>query len=275
MTFHFSKQVRPKLSATKKCLNLFDLLSPGRQHVWHHKLGMNNFACSEVSWVYSKLSGTWSFERSSMFTTCWERCKAQCHRGTETAAKHSKYQMHSDNYLLVPWMLMLHHQRQLYHHLNLLQTGSPPDLWGGHCQTAPQASSRSGWKHESLVAMLLMEEILRQLIGLSHYSQSFIHPSWCRISSIKSIFQKRPIRPFSLQLCFASSALILSSFQLHSSHWLSRFHGLEISKTTWLSCTIFGLPPKLHSLHGCLFFFVKKQCTTTKTEEQWRTYKDI
>lgn len=84
MTSHFSKQVRPKLSATKKCLNLFDLLSPGRlQHVWHHKLGTNNFACSEVSWVYSKLSGTWSFERSSMFTTCWERCKAQCHRGTE------------------------------------------------------------------------------------------------------------------------------------------------------------------------------------------------
>ena len=84
-----------------------------------------------VSWVYSKLSGTWSFERSSMFTTCWGRCKAQCHGGTEAAAKHSKYQMHSDNYLLVPWMLMLHHQRQLYHHLNLLQTGSPPDLWEG------------------------------------------------------------------------------------------------------------------------------------------------
>ena len=259
MTFHFSKQVRPKLLATKKCLNLFDLLSPGRlQHVWHHKLGTNNFACSEVSWVYSKLSGTWSFERSSMFTTCWERCKAQCHRGTETAA---------------PWMLMLHHQRQLYHHLNLLQTGSPPGRWGGHCQTAPQASSRSGWKHESLVAMLLMEEILHQLIGLSHHLQSFIHPKWCRISSIKSIFQKRPIRPFSLQLCFASSALILSSFQLHSSHWLSRFHGLEISKTTWLCCTIFDLPPKLHSLHGCLFFFLKKQGTPPKKNR--RTVKNL
>ena len=37
--------------------------------------------------------------------------------------------------------------------------------------------------------MLLMEEILHQLIGsLSHYLQGFIHPRWCRISSINSIF---------------------------------------------------------------------------------------
>ena len=33
-----------------------------------------------------------------------------------------------------------------------------------------------------------MEEILHQLIGsLSHYLQGFIHPRWCRISSINSI----------------------------------------------------------------------------------------
>ena len=32
-----------------------------------------------------------------------------------------------------------------------------------------------------------MEEILHQLIGrLSHYLQGFIHPKWCRISSINS-----------------------------------------------------------------------------------------
>ncbi len=32
-----------------------------------------------------------------------------------------------------------------------------------------------------------MEEILHQLIGsLSHYFQGFIHPRWCRISSINS-----------------------------------------------------------------------------------------
>jgi len=37
--------------------------------------------------------------------------------------------------------------------------------------------------------ILLMEEILHQLIGsLSHYFQGFIHPRWCRISSINSIF---------------------------------------------------------------------------------------
>ena len=35
--------------------------------------------------------------------------------------------------------------------------------------------------------MLLMEEILHQLIGsLSHDLQGFIHPRWCRISSINS-----------------------------------------------------------------------------------------
>ena len=34
-----------------------------------------------------------------------------------------------------------------------------------------------------------MEEILHQVIGgLSHYLQEFIHPSWCRISSINSMF---------------------------------------------------------------------------------------
>ena len=36
--------------------------------------------------------------------------------------------------------------------------------------------------------ILLMEEILHQLIGrLSHYLQGFIHPRWCRISSINSM----------------------------------------------------------------------------------------
>ena len=37
-------------------------------------------------------------------------------------------------------------------------------------------------------SILLMEEILHQLISsLSHYLQGFIHPRWCRISSINSI----------------------------------------------------------------------------------------
>ena len=38
--------------------------------------------------------------------------------------------------------------------------------------------------------LLLMDEILHQLIGsLSHYLQGLIHPRWCRISSIKSMFK--------------------------------------------------------------------------------------
>ena len=37
--------------------------------------------------------------------------------------------------------------------------------------------------------LLLMEEILHQLIGsLSHYLQGFIHPRWCRIFAINSIY---------------------------------------------------------------------------------------
>ena len=38
------------------------------------------------------------------------------------------------------------------------------------------------------MVILLMEEILHQLIGsLSHCLQGFIHPRWCRISSINSM----------------------------------------------------------------------------------------
>ena len=39
----------------------------------------------------------------------------------------------------------------------------------------------------------LVKEILHQLIGsLSHYLQCFIHPRWCRISSINSIMNCPP-----------------------------------------------------------------------------------
>ena len=42
--------------------------------------------------------------------------------------------------------------------------------------------------HHFDAEVLLMEEILHQLIGsLSHYLQGFIHPRWCRISSINSM----------------------------------------------------------------------------------------
>ena len=43
--------------------------------------------------------------------------------------------------------------------------------------------------HPEYIEILLMEEILHHLIGtssLSHYLQGFIHPRWCRISSINS-----------------------------------------------------------------------------------------
>ena len=50
-----------------------------------------------------------------------------------------------------------------------------------------------------ITLLVLMEEILHQLIcTFSHYLQGFIHPRWCRISSINSIiptsvsFGKKP-----------------------------------------------------------------------------------
>ena len=44
--------------------------------------------------------------------------------------------------------------------------------------------------HENhVIIILLMEEILHQLIGsLSHCLQGFIHPRWCRISAINSVY---------------------------------------------------------------------------------------
>ena len=54
----------------------------------------------------------------------------------------------------------------------------------------------SSQTHASPVLILFMEEILHQLIGsLSHFSQGFIHPKWCRILSINSMIQK-PILKF-------------------------------------------------------------------------------
>ena len=42
-------------------------------------------------------------------------------------------------------------------------------------------------KYKGCWDILLMEEILHQLMGsLPHYFEGFIHPRWCRISSINN-----------------------------------------------------------------------------------------
>ena len=59
------------------------------------------------------------------------------------------------------------------------------DELAGH----PDSCWKKSWNKQptSNGVILLMEEILHQLIGcLSHYLQGFIHPRWCRISSINS-----------------------------------------------------------------------------------------
>ena len=41
--------------------------------------------------------------------------------------------------------------------------------------------------------ILLMEDILHQLVGsLSHYSEGFLHPKWCRISFIHIPLRQHP-----------------------------------------------------------------------------------
>ena len=60
------------------------------------------------------------------------------------------------------------------------------------CWFEKKATRQPFWfgekKRFSYCFILLMEEILYQLIdSLSHYLQGFIHPRWCRISSISSM----------------------------------------------------------------------------------------
>ena len=78
--------------------------------------------------------------------------------------------------------------------------GSPPNATPSFVSTKKTSLSlrnkmvmasnygQRGEKNNSgLWVVVLMEEILHQLIGsLSHYSKSFVHPRWCRISSINS-----------------------------------------------------------------------------------------
>ncbi len=48
-------------------------------------------------------------------------------------------------------------------------------------------ADRPNLEEAKCLEIVLMEEILHQLIGsLSHYLQGFIHPRWCRTSSINS-----------------------------------------------------------------------------------------
>ena len=79
-------------------------------------------------------------------------------------------------------------------HLRRSLWPNPPQNWECHLAKSgpgprphPSKSNPMGFIEHSW-QILLMEEILHQLIGsLSHYLQGFIHPRWCRISSINSI----------------------------------------------------------------------------------------
>ena len=92
-----------------------------------------------------------------------------------------------------PWMLSQHWNGNQNVHRNW----APLTLLGGflvrlrdiHRSWRPTTK----WKDRRIGkydVILLMEEILHQLIGSwSHYLQGFVHPRWCRISSINSIYK--------------------------------------------------------------------------------------
>ena len=66
--------------------------------------------------------------------------------------------------------------------------GSALTTWAANCRTGFRSIQAENTDCNLAFVILLMEEILHQLIGsLSHYLQGFIHPRWCRISSINRI----------------------------------------------------------------------------------------
>ena len=67
--------------------------------------------------------------------------------------------------------------------------------------------------------IVLMEEILHQLIGsVSHYFQGFIHPRWCRISSINSSVPLSLFRVCTASMLCASPKSLFSPPPPHH-HW--------------------------------------------------------
>ena len=94
-------------------------------------------------------------------------------------------------------------QIQAYEALQMSMIGLLPNIQDFNCSRGPNPSVGKAipcvYRHYGntldhlkvgpLTQILLMEEILHQLIGsLSHDLQGFIHPRWCRISSINRMF---------------------------------------------------------------------------------------
>ena len=68
----------------------------------------------------------------------------------------------------------------------------PPSCTGETHDFRVTSTPSSKTKELGTSFILLMDEILHQLIGsLSHYSQGFIHPWWCRISSINCMLVRK------------------------------------------------------------------------------------
>jgi len=101
-----------------------------------------------------------------------------------------------------------------------------------------------------LYVILLMEDILHQLVGsLSHYLQGFVHPRWCRSSSIDSIvhiyfwFGCRVVPCNRLQSKYLSTWQVIvgagyvswdASWRI-AKRWINPFPSLKAHGHTWLS----------------------------------------
>ena len=127
---------------------------------------------------------------------------------------------------------------------------------------------------------ILMEEILHQLIGsLSHYLQGFIHPRWCRISSINSIICRQWFNYFS-DLVFHLFAVRSwqPNCQYYSIIWMSRYvnqdavlcRSREVHKVSeqWIKTTD-------QSETSCRKWFMLHNCISFRNKQLRKKYSTI
>ena len=91
------------------------------------------------------------------------------------------------------------------------------------------------WDHQNgriVVVILLVEEILHQSIGsLFHYLQRYVHPRWCRISSMNSIFWNRIFE--GQQKPWVKNSTSIQTKVCHSWYILSNTIGLRSIPIKW------------------------------------------
>ena len=133
-----------------------------------------------------------------------------CHSALGTAA-------------ILPWPMSLQSSLSLEelkyrHHWKYPVNAEEYSLYGWISETHGYAHNKKG--SDTGMPILLMGEILHQLIGtLSHYLQGFIHPRWCRISSINRRFAKNETFGGGYLNSPAQYGFRNDALKLHLFHW--------------------------------------------------------